>query len=143
MIVIPFELSHEFSDDSTSVENSFALKALLDCLIVLNIGYLRKHPYVPALYASGVVYERTRNWLTIDAMYRRKRGDCKSLAAAVIAERVVHDGLICRPVFRDLVRADGYVDFHILVQTPNGTFEDPSKVCGMRDYQLLNRTSRE
>jgi hypothetical protein len=143
VIEIPFELSHEFSRGSTPEENSFALKALLDCLITLDRGYLRGHPGVPSLYASGIVYVRTRAWLTMDSMLRRGYGDCKSLAAAVIAERAERQGIFCRPVFRDIIRKDGLLDFHILVQIPNGTYEDPSKVLGMEEYQFLTRNSRE
>lgn len=142
-MIIPFELSHEFSPDSTPEENAFALKVLLNALVLLDIGWLRNNPDVPPLYASGVRYERTRNWLTTETMYRMGYGDCKSLAASLIAERYVNDGVECRPVFRDLRRVDGLLDFHILVQTPEGDFEDPSKVCGMAQYQRQNRTSRE
>ena len=140
---IPFELSHEFSEESTSEENAFALKVLLDALILLDIGYLRTRRNVPLLYASGVRYKRTRDWLTIESMYRRGYGDCKSLAAALIAERFVHDGIVCLPSFRDLMRPGGLTDFHILVMCPDGSFEDPSKVCGMAQYQRLTRNNRE
>ncbi len=139
---IPFELSHEFSERSTAEENSFALRVLLIALIALDRGYLRNRPNVPPLYASGVVYVRTREWLTTEAMYRRGYGDCKSLAASLIAERYLQ-GIECRPVFRDIRRQDGGLDFHILVQCPDGTFEDPSKVCGMADYQALMENDRE
>lgn len=139
---IPFELAHEFGPGSTPEENSFALRALLIALIALDRGYLRNHPGVPPLYASGVVYVRTELWLTTAAMYRRGYGDCKSLAAALIAERA-EQGIDCRPVFRDIRRENGGLDFHILVQCPDGTYEDPSKVCGMADYQRMTQSNRE
>lgn len=142
-MIIPFELSHVFSEGSTPEENAFALKVLLDALVLLDIGYLQSHPNVPPLYASGVIYERTKNWLTIPSMYQLGYGDCKSLAAALCAERFVRDGIECRCVFRDARRPDGLTDFHILVQTPSGDYEDPSKVCGMRAYQLRNSSNRE
>ena len=141
-MIIPFELSHEFSEGSTPEENSYALKVLLDCLIALDRGFLRRNYGVPPRYASGVVYVRTRNWLTTETMYYRGHGDCKSLSAALIAERA-EQGISCHPVFRDIRRADGAVDFHILVQCPDGTYEDPSKVCGMAEYQMLTHNSRE
>jgi hypothetical protein len=141
-VIIPFELSHEFSPGSTSEENSFALRVLLISLIALDRGYLRNHPRTPSLYASGVVYVRTPLWLTTEAMYRKGFGDCKSLAAALIAERA-QEGIECRPVFRDIRRSDGGLDFHILVQCPDGTYEDPSKVCGMEEYQRMTQNDRE
>jgi hypothetical protein len=142
-LIIPFELSHEFSEGSSPEENAFALKVLLDALVKLDIGYLRNHRDVPPLYASGVVYERTKNWLTIKSMYELGYGDCKSLVAAICAERFVRQGIECRTVFRDLRRPDGLTDFHILVMLPDGSFEDPSKVCGMAAYQRRHQSSRE
>jgi hypothetical protein len=55
----------------------------------------------------------------------------------------VRHGLECRPVYRDLRRKDGLTDFHILVQLPDGSFEDPSKVCGMAAYQRRHASDRE
>ena len=142
-MIIPFELSHEFSPGSTPEENTFALKVLLEALIALDVGYLRNHPNVPPLYAANIIYERTRNWMTMDVMLQTGYGDCKSLAAALIAERIVRNRIRCTPVFRDIQRSDGMRDFHILVESSPGKYEDPSKVCGMADYQLLNMTGRE
>jgi len=142
MVTIPFVLSHEFSGGASAEENSFALRALLVALIALDRRYLRNHPNTPPLYASGVVYMKTPGWLTIEAMYRKGYGDCKSLAAALIAERA-EQGIECRPVFRDIKRGDGGYEFHILVQCPDGRYEDPSKICGMTEYQLLHEDSRE
>jgi hypothetical protein len=98
---------------------------------------------VPPLYASHIVYVRARPWMTIESMLKKGYGDCKSLAAMLIAERA-EQGIECRPVFRDIRRHDGGLDFHILVQCPDGTYEDPSKVCGMEEYQILtSRGNRE
>jgi hypothetical protein len=141
-LIIPFELSHEFSEGSSPEVNAFALRVLLIALVALDMAYLRRNPDVPSLYASGVIYVRTRNWLTTEVMYEKGYGDCKSLAAAIIAERKIK-GIECKPVFRDIVRKDGMRDFHILVQTPDGNFEDPSKVCGMADYQMITSSNRE
>ena len=142
-MIIPFELSHEFSEGSTPEENSFALKALLGALVALDVGFLRRTRDVPRLYASGIVYVREPHWLTTETMYLQGYGDCKSLTAAIIAERLFYDRVQCTPVFRDIRRKDGLLDFHILVMNPDGTFEDPSKVCGMADYQLIEQSNRE
>lgn len=125
---ITFDLPHVFFPGSSSEENAYALRALLDCLITLNRAYLRNHA-VPALYRSGVVYGRTKVWDTIPALYQRGYGDCKSLSAALIAE-YREQGIECQPVFRWVQRANGVKDFHILVQRGN-VFEDPSKQLGM------------
>jgi hypothetical protein len=132
--IIPFDMHHWFEPDTSPVENAYALRALLDCLIAVNQAYLKYNPRTPALYKSGVVYERVNEWMPIPALYRLGVGDCKSLACALIAEYRVK-GIACEPAFRWIVRpgSDEVVrDFHILVEVaPGMKFEDPSKVLGM------------
>jgi hypothetical protein len=127
-VKITFDLPHVFYPGASPVGNAMALRALLNCLIEINSAYLRDHT-VKSLYNSGVVYGRTQIWDTIPALYQRGYGDCKSLTAALVAERR-KQGLQAVPVFRFKQRTDGNTDFHILVRTPSG-FEDPSKVMGM------------
>jgi hypothetical protein len=123
---------HWFSPDTSPVENAYALRALLDCLVRLNESYLKYHPKTPALYRSGVYYERVDEWLPIPALYQLGYGDCKSLAAALIAEYRAAK-IPCEATFRWIVRPHApelVRDFHILVEVENG-WEDPSKVLGM------------
>jgi len=136
---IVYNLPHVFTPDSNpgdvlsrmqkEEDNAYALRALLDCLVNLNLGYLMCHPARP-LYQSGVTYGRTLWWEPIPALYQRGYGDCKSLAAALIAQ-YRRAGVSASPVFRfrPRERRDGN-DFHILVQTRSG-WEDPSKILGM------------
>lgn len=152
---ITFNLPHVFSAVSSKVDNAYALRALLDCQVSLGLGYLRRHA-VPGLYQSGVVYARTYIWEPLAALYLpnkhrisgsiywkpvglsggKKKGDCKSLAPALIAE-LLHTGYKARPVFRFVPRDDGSgaLDFHILVQTDHpravSGWMDPSKDLGM------------
>lgn len=125
---IIFNIPHAFYADSPFADNAVALRALLDCMIELNMGYLKLHRALP-LYQSGVRYDRTTWWEPIPALYARKYGDCKSLATALVAEYRLR-GIAAEPVFRFIRKDDGTTDFHILVQTEHG-FEDPSKVLGM------------
>lgn len=128
---ITFDLQHWFSPDTSTADNAFALRALLDCLCNINQSYLRNHR-VPPLYKAGVVYRRTEVWDAIPALYSRGYGDCKSLACALVAE-YRHHGIPAQPTFRWVERKGAPIltrDFHILVQTPSG-YEDPSKVLGM------------
>lgn len=130
---IEFNLPHVFNRQSTDVDNSLALRALLDCMVQLNLAYIKMHP-TKNLYSSGVRYGRTKIWETIPALYNRGIGDCKSLTAARVAE-LTGQGIPCRPVFRWAQRSDGNKDFHILLQTPNG-WEDPSKKLGMLEKDV-------
>ena len=115
--------------------NSRILRRMLDCLIACNCVYLKSHPQTPTLYRSGVIYDRTKVWESIPALYSvkpdgRKFGDCKSLTAAMVAELRMQ-GVAASPTFRWVRRErDGGLDYHILVQTDQG-FHDPSKVLGM------------
>lgn len=125
---ITFNLPQVFHADADKVENAYALRALLDCLININIAYLRIHE-TPDLYHAGVKYGRTQLWESIPALYARGYGDCKSLTAALVAERRL-EGFAAEPVFRFNSNVDGSTDYHILVRTNDG-YEDPSKVLGM------------
>lgn len=127
---ITFSIPHVFYPGSDQDENAYALRALLDCLVRLNRGYLRSHS-VPTLYRSGVRFGRTKEWDSIPALYAKKVGDCKSLSAALIAE-YLEQGIPCRPGFRWIPGSNGQMLYHILVQTANG-WEDPSKKLGMLD----------
>jgi hypothetical protein len=152
---IVFNVSQAFYPGSSELDDACALRALLDSMIALNLAYLRYHS-APPLYESGVIYGRTTIWEPTAALYLpnkhsrndrgriwwdpigesggKKRGDCKSLACARIAE-LRAKGKRATPVFRFNPRRDGsgFKDFHILVLNPemaNG-FEDPSRKLGM------------
>jgi hypothetical protein len=131
--LVVWHIPNYFNRDTSFEDNSFALRTLLDCLIDLNLSYLKfgGKSIIPKLYDSPVYYKRTQIWDTIPGLYQRGYGDCKSLTAALIAQ-YTKQGIECTPAFRFVPRRDssGSLDFHILVQTAEG-FEDPSKVKGM------------
>ena len=124
-----FCLPHVFQADSCQVANAFVLRALLDCLIDIDVAYLKHHSVIPGLIDSGVVYGRTQIWDSTPALYARGYGDCKSLSATLIAQYRFR-GQQALPVFRFVKNKNKTSDFHILIQTPTG-FKDPSKVHGM------------
>jgi len=132
---ICFNFEHVFNSQSTDVENAIVLKALLDCLITVNIAYLKRNR-VSRLYSAGVRYGRTKKWYPIPELYSRGIGDCKSLTGALVAEYRMQ-GVQAKPVFRFYPNNEGGNDFHILVMVPgqNGydrkLFEDPSRKLGM------------
>lgn len=129
---IALNLPHVFTADASPVENAKCLRALMTCLVHINMSYLQHHSVLP-LYRSGVVYGRTTLWEPIPAVIQRGYGDCKSLAAWLVAERRARY-YCAKPVFRWIMRPDRGTDFHILVQTDAG-FEDPSKVLGMGTHE--------
>ena len=154
---ITISFPHAFSAASSALDNACALKALLECMVAVNTGFLKFHD-VPPLYHSGVRYGRTSIWEPVPALYLpnkvqdlfnpvfwvprgvnggQKRGDCKSLGTARVAELRMK-GVQAEPVFRWAKRPDrsGNLDFHILVMLPNGDHEDPSRKLGMGSNEV-------
>jgi hypothetical protein len=104
-----------------------------------------------------VAYARTDDWETIPALYMQGAhgtdepdsnfprrygifGDCKSLTAALIAERRMQ-GQFAEPQFRFAPMGDGHHMFHILVwnggdPTQGTSYEDPSFKLGMGRDEL-------
>jgi hypothetical protein len=126
------------------------MQILLDALTKIHVDHLRHHPKTPALYDSGVVYEREppgrEDWQDIFTTLRRRGGDCEDLATWRAAELLVR-GIPVRAFGRPRpmvipsacpVGAIACEDgpqmgtlWHILVRLPNGRTEDPSKILGM------------
>lgn len=138
-MLIPYNISHAFFPGADKTMNARTLRVLMRNLIELNLVYLEEAPRlgyaVPLLYASGVVYDRTNWWEPIDALYKRKFGDCKSLTGAWIAQQWMR-GIKCEPVHRWVENDDGTTEYHILAHCGGGVFEDPSKVLGMGDNEV-------
>jgi hypothetical protein len=129
---VVFGIDDAFNAQSSKSSNAIALRALLDCLINLNLIYLDAYPNTPGLYESGVRYffmPTRAPWDTIPTLFSRGYGDCKSLVAARIAELRKH-GQTARPVFRHIKSGWGTM-FHILLQHDNGNWECPSRILGM------------
>lgn len=86
---------------------------------------------VPALYTSGVRYERergTEDWQLPSQVLGRGRGDCEDLAAWRAAELRVHG---VDPGARAIVVRTGPRTLHALVERSDGVREDPSAALGM------------
>lgn len=136
MFLLPFNLSHVFQPDTPSAENAEALRVLLECMVGLNMSYLKRHTTRP-IYQAGVRYGRTKEWEPIPSILARRTGDCKSLAPWLIAQYRLA-GIQAEPAFRFYKNPQtAYPDFHILVELPPvkagapSTYEDPSRILGM------------
>lgn len=126
---VAFRIDNAFARHSSDLQNAAALRTLMNCLVELNIIWLRFHPSTLPLYQTPVYYRRTTLWDTIPCLYARGWGDCKSLAACRVAENH-RNKLWCRSVFRFLPGKSSIM-FHILLMYADGTWEDPSKALGM------------
>jgi len=115
------------------------MRVLLDALTAINLDWLREYPNTPALYQSGVVYQREppgrEDWQDIPTTIERRNGDCEDLAtwrAAELQAKGVRARAIAMP--RPMVVGPGRelgTLWHIVVVHPNGSIEDPSRLLGM------------
>ncbi|VVB55231.1 Uncharacterised protein [uncultured archaeon] len=133
---VVFGIDDAFHPRASKTANAIALRALLDCLINLDVIILRAYPNTPKLYESGVFYKLMPSeapWDTTPIMFRRGFTDCKSLVAARIAELIIA-GKVAMPVFRNIKDGWGTM-FHILILHGNGQWECPSSILGMHAAQ--------
>ena len=139
---IVFGIDDAFHPRASKDANAIALRALLDCLIELDILCFNFDPTLPYLYRSGIVYKLMPSkapWDTMPIMLQRGFTDCKSLVAARIAE-LRRNGKPAIPVFRNITDGWGTM-FHILILHGNGKWECPSKILGMHGPQESPRFS--
>jgi hypothetical protein len=135
----------DFEDLTLQQQQDVYLDAL-QAVVNANVAWLRfdsRYRTVPTLYASGVRF-------AISAAERQGRGNvgpnipailkvgtahCVGLSCWRIADLRVRDGVDAVPCVQTF-RADepgvGFVDeFHVCVQMPDGSVEDPSRELGM------------
>ncbi|MCL2428615.1 MAG: hypothetical protein FWD12_05225 [Alphaproteobacteria bacterium] len=130
---VVFKIEGAFTRHTSKAANAAALRALMDCLVSLDLLCLDAFPDLPPLYESGTWYHLMPYqypWDTVPSLYERGYGDCKSLAALRIAE-LKRAGIDATPVFRHLANDRGTM-FHILVWRGDGQWECPSRILGMR-----------
>lgn len=109
-----------------------SLRALVRVVHDLNRQFLRHNPETPALYRSGVVYQREpriirEEFATIPQVIAQGWGDCDDLAPWRSAELAEVHGVDAWP---DVVSVRPGL-FHIIVRRADGRTEDPSRVLGM------------
>lgn len=133
---VVFSIDGAFHPRASKIQNSIALRALLDCLIDLNTVCWDACPNMKRFYDTDVFYHLMPSqapWETTPTLYRRGHGDCKSMVAARVAE-LRRAGKACMPVFRHVTDGWGTM-FHILILHGDGTWECPSRLRGMRTHQ--------
>ncbi len=129
---VVFGIDGAFHPRASKTANAIALRALLDCLIDIDIIIIKACPRLPRLYNSGVVYRLMPSgapWDSTPILMQRGFTDCKSLVATRIAE-IRAAGSTAIPVFRNIKDGWGTM-FHILILHGNGQWECPSRILGM------------
>jgi len=128
-----------------------ALYRLLECLVGIDIDYLKLHP-LPDLYSWGVRYKveppGKEDWADIPQMLKQRWGDCEDLACARVAQLRLA-GIEAKPIVNKTSLPNGATLFHIQVLWPyamperlrtgalytgqiGGRVEDPSAQLGMQ-----------
>lgn len=133
---VVFFIDSAFHPRASKIQNSTALRALLDCLIELNLICWDACPNMKTFYQTGVFYHlmpQNAAWETTPTLYRRGHGDCKTFVAARVAE-LRRAGKIAMPVFRNVTSGWGTM-YHILILHGDGTWECPSRLRGMHGFQ--------
>lgn len=116
-----------------------ALGHLLVALVGIDCDYLIAHPEVPELYDPrlGVrytmAYERAgEEFADVPTVLRRRAGDCDDLACFRVAELRVRHRILARPYFVHRYEPGSRRPvYHVMVELPDGTIEDPSRRLGM------------
>lgn len=128
-------------DGNTSIQASEeTLAVLLIALVAANCIYLREHPDAPELYESGARYVReapgVEKWKGIRRIVEDGFADCEDLACYRAAWAIIRQGRSGTHVtFSGREIRPGFRMYHIFVQYPDGTTEDPSARLGMYDTE--------
>lgn len=113
--------------------NAATLAALLEGFVLLNVWMLANHSQLPALYRSGVRYQRERGteiWKPAPRVFSDRFGDCEDLAAWRAAELRAAGEEGARAI-AIRIRSGSRV-WHAVVQRATGDIEDPSVALGMK-----------
>lgn len=125
-----------FRSEADRPRSERVLLGLLSILVAINESWLRANPRTPPLYTAGVRYRREEpgreDWLTVPSILRRRFGDCEDLASWRIAELRVQ-GVKAKPriTFRRFGPGGRFSLYHITLEKPDGSIEDPSRILGM------------
>lgn len=143
MPVIEFD-SGAFGPGQDPIEVERGLHKALETLAQMDRAYLLAHPGTKPLYQLGLRYIRDPQgrevWRGLESLMRAGGGDCKSLAAARVAElRLL--GEPAKFVLRKKVVGD-WVVYHVQVLRADGAVEDPSAILGMKDAFDLGVTGQ-
>jgi hypothetical protein len=112
---------------------------LVEALAQTNMAWLEERPHTPGLYDSGIRYvERGLgicgdDWRDIPACLAAGNGVCEDLSAWRIAELRVRHGIWANPLITSQKVGDTLI-YHVRLELPDGSIEDPSVALGMKPY---------
>jgi hypothetical protein len=115
--------------------NLAILHVLLGGLVECNRLIRRQVPGLPSLYRAGIRYVRDQpgqeDWCDVLEIYKQGFADCKSFAAARVAElNEMGVAAVCE-IAQPRIVGGNVLLYHIRIKWPNGHIEDPSIALGM------------
>lgn len=121
-------------DPAKIPENTLAdiNEAMVFGLALANYAYMNVAGVIP-IYESGVTYQhehRGETWKDACATLKRGRGNCKEFVAWRLAE-LWHQGINAMPLSIVQRLGPNKILFHVVLEYPDGTIEDPSSNLGM------------
>ena len=130
-----------FLSEADRERSERAMHFLLHALCCINFEYLKQYG-APPLYRSGVRYDNAhagkKEWQDILKTLQLRKGDCKDLACWLVAEhwlQGMRSRCFIKYRMRPFRKPDGTMArfslYHVLVERPDGTLEDPSIKLGM------------
>ena len=128
-----------FTEDMSQRASEQGLDYCLDCLVNLDLLWLRLHPDTPKLCDSGVRYNHqliVDEWHDIGAALHDHIADCKGLGAWRTAELRASGEDPAAHTFKKFAVVDDptvgkLLLYHIQCQRGDGRIEDPSRDLGM------------
>lgn len=117
-------------------ERELAYVALLDALTAIDVWTRMRWSFPPLLsHAASVQYHPeppgSEVWASTAALFLRGKGDCEDLACDVAATYQL-DGIAARAMLQlEELRPTADM-WHVVVELPDGSIEDPSAALGMR-----------
>ncbi len=134
------------SEPAARARSEKQVLVLLEALCLLNQFYLADHPETPLLYdlyREGKIKYKLPNQLDgdhgqfmgetfrdIPRIIENGGGDCDNIASWRVAE-LRHLGIAAQPYITNRPRPGGGTIYHVIVQWPDGSSEDPCLLIGM------------
>lgn len=124
--------------------------ALMSALVETDVLYLKAHPEIPPVYASGVSFAEEpqgyqklgeENWQDVPTCLGLRRGGNRDLVAWRCAELRTRSGVQAMPLVLSERTWSGMTRYRVVVMLPDGSVEDPARGGGARDVPRDHRVA--
>lgn len=125
-----------FNGAESREASRLVLGELLRSLVNICRIQIRFNPQLPLLYQTAIKYMEEppgqEDWQDPPTTLAMGFGDCEDISCWRVAELNERFKIDAVPAFKEQMRPDGSLLYHIVVLYPDGRIEDPSAIMGMR-----------